>query len=84
MAWLRHAAPALQNAHVDQDRFIHTICRPDELSGNPFKGELGKWTPCFIDIGLIGGLFSDGGHPCLLLLLLLLNVHSGRLAASYN
>lgn len=52
--WLRHAAALLSEAQ--DHRFIHTICRPDELSGNPFKGDLGKWTPCFIDLALLGEL----------------------------
>ena len=51
--WLRNAV-----AEATDHRFIHTICRPDELSGNPFKGDLGRWTPCFIDLALIGGLQS--------------------------
>lgn len=38
-----------------RDRFIHTICKPEDLpSGSPFSGDLGRYTPCFIDLGLIG------------------------------
>lgn len=47
-------------AEATDHRFIHTICRPDELSGNPFKGDLGRWTPCFIDLALLGESVVDG------------------------
>jgi hypothetical protein len=50
--WLRNAVAFLADA--TDHRFIHTICKPDELGGDPFKGDLGRWTPCFIDLALIG------------------------------
>eukprot|EP00882_Tetradesmus_deserticola_P016845 GHRQ01018015.1.p1 GENE.GHRQ01018015.1~~GHRQ01018015.1.p1 ORF type:complete len:304 (+),score=126.17 GHRQ01018015.1:768-1679(+) len=34
-------------------QFIHTFCDPDAFSGH-FAGDLGAWTPCFIDVGLLG------------------------------
>ncbi|KAF6252635.1 hypothetical protein COO60DRAFT_504509 [Scenedesmus sp. NREL 46B-D3] len=33
-------------------RFIHTFCDPD--AAGHFSGDLGAWTPCFIDVGLLG------------------------------
>ncbi|WIA43760.1 hypothetical protein OEZ86_010184 [Tetradesmus obliquus] len=34
-------------------QFIHTFCDPEAFSGH-FSGDLGAWTPCFIDVGLLG------------------------------
>eukprot|EP00878_Enallax_costatus_P023736 GHUV01025273.1.p1 GENE.GHUV01025273.1~~GHUV01025273.1.p1 ORF type:complete len:216 (+),score=53.67 GHUV01025273.1:71-718(+) len=33
-------------------QFVHSICDPDAIKGH-FTGDLGKYTPCFIDLGCL-------------------------------
>jgi hypothetical protein len=40
-------------------QFIHTFCDPEAFSGH-FSGDLGAWTPCFIDVGLLGECCTSG------------------------
>jgi hypothetical protein len=33
---------------------LHGLCRPDLTTADFFTNDLGRWTPCFIDIAVLG------------------------------
>lgn len=43
----------LQAVLNEPHHFVHTLCDPDAWSGI-FSGDLGSWTPCALDLVVIG------------------------------
>jgi len=46
--------------------FIDSVCAPDAYDKGAFAGDLGPYTPCFVDVALLGELpwlLRQQAHP---------------------